>query len=298
MRVLYRDFTTQAQIDAQYDASRAVRDPVAHAQHYVDQAARARTQLRHVSDLPFGPTRAETLDIFPAEAPNAPVFVFIHGGYWRSLSSKEFSGVALGLQPLGITTVIVNYALCPAVTLDEITRQARAAVAWILRRIGEYGGDPSCVAIGGHSAGAHLAAMCLQTDWANDYDLPNDPLNSAVLVSGLYDLEPLRYSYLQPQIQLDDGVVRRNSPAFTVRSCATPVWITWGEAETSEFARQSQLYHLAWQARGNRSKLAPQSGANHFSAIHGFEHSTSPLCQWLAQRLQAGSAPASARRAV
>jgi len=209
MPTLYREFTTQAQIDAQYNAGAAVPDAATHLQRYTARGAQARETLRCTLDVAFGPTLDETLDIFPADQPGAPVFVFIHGGYWRALSSKDFSGVALGLQPLGITTVVINYSLCPKVGIDEITRQARAAVAWVLRHIGAYGGDAARVAVGGHSAGGHLAAMCLETAWAGDYGLAPDPLAAAVLVSGLYDLAPLRYSYLQPAIQLDDGVIRR-----------------------------------------------------------------------------------------
>lgn len=289
MPLLYRDFESQAQIDTQYNPSLVLPDASAPGRHYVAQAQRARAQLPCTLDVPYGPTVHETLDIFPAAQANAPVFLFIHGGYWRALSSKEFSGVALGLQPLGITTVVINYALCPFVSIDEITRQARAAVAWTLRNIVHFGGDPKRVAIGGHSAGAHLAAMCLQTDWAQDYGLPQDPLTSALLVSGLYDLEPLRYSYLQPQIQLDDGVIRRNSPAFSVRPCATPVWMAWGGAETPEFARQSSTLHAAWQAAGNHAELRALPGADHFTAIHGFEDPDRELSRWLADTLGAAS---------
>ena len=285
MPTLYREFTTQAQIDAQYNAGAAVPDAAAHMQRYASRSAHARETLRCTLDVAFGPTLDETLDIFPADRPGAPVFVFIHGGYWRALSSKDFSGVALGLQPLGITTVVINYSLCPKVGIDEITRQARAAVAWVLRNIGAHGGDPVRVAVGGHSAGGHLAAMCLETAWADDYGLAVDPLAAAVLVSGLYDLAPLRYSYLQPAIQLDDGVIRRNSPLFAVRACRTPALITWGANESSEFARQSSSLHAAWQAAGNRSELVEQVDANHFSAIHGFEDAASPLCRWLAEVL-------------
>lgn len=290
MHTLYREFTSQAQIDAQYNAGASVPDASACMRHYAEQSARARATLPCRLDVAFGPTRDETLDIFPADRPGAPVFVFIHGGYWRALSSKDFSGVALGLQPLGITTVVINYSLCPKVSIDEITRQARAAVAWVLRHIEAHGGDPARVAVGGHSAGGHLAAMCLETAWADDYGLAADPLAAAVLVSGLYDLAPLRYSYLQPQIQLDDGIIRRNSPLFGVRACGTPALITWGANESSEFARQSSSLHAAWQAAGNRSELIAQADANHFSALHGFEDAASPLCRWLAEAL--GVAPA------
>lgn len=286
MAALYREFTEQAQIDAEYNPSLKVADPAAEMRHYVERSALARSQLRCVLDVPYGATLAETLDIFPAKQANAPVFVFIHGGYWRALSSKDFSCVALGMQALGITTVVVNYALCPQVSIDEITRQCRAAVAWVLRHIGEHGGDAGRVALGGHSAGAHLGAMCLQTAWAEDYGLPSDPLAAAVLVSGLYDLAPLRYSYLQPMIQLDDGVIRRNSPAFNARPCATPVWLTWGSKEQAEFARQSSAYHDKWASCGNASELSAIAGAHHFDAIHGFEDPTSALAQWLARHLR------------
>jgi arylformamidase len=285
MRTLYRDFDNQAQIDAQYNPSAGLEPNDQPMLHFAARAAHARASLRCELNVPYGPTLDETLDIFPAHEPNAPVFVFIHGGYWRALSSKDFSGVALGLHPLGITTVVVHYALCPFVTIDEITRQVRAATAWVLRNIGQYGGDPTRVAIGGHSAGGHLTAMCLQTEWARDYGLPQDPLAGAVAFSGLYDLQPLRYSYLQPLIQLDDGTIRRNSPAFMVRPCATPLWLTWGGLESAEFARQSQMYHDAWQAAGNTSTLQALPGANHFTVIHGLEDSHSPVCQWLARTL-------------
>src|SRR3990167_1732232 len=287
MPKLYRDFDTQAQIDAQYNPSIGLADQAAPGRHFVAQATKARSTLRNHLGIPFGPTVHETLDIFPADAPNAPVFVFIHGGYWRAMSSKEFSGVALGLQPLGITTVVVNYALCPFVTIAEITRQCRAAVAWTLHNIAQYGGDPTRGGGGGHSAGGHLRAMCLETAWDTDYGLPRDPLKAAVLISGLHDLEPLRYSYLQPMIQLDEQTVRRYSPAANVRACPTPTWVTWGGAESSEFARQSALYHAAAQALGNPTELRDVPGADHFTIVHELERSDSPMAQWLAQQLGA-----------
>lgn len=285
MRTLYRNFETQAQIDAQYNPSLVLAPGDKPMQHFAAKADRARAELRNTLDVPYGPTVEETLDIFPAAAPNAPVFVFIHGGYWRALSSKDFHGVALGLNALGITTVVVNYALCPFVTIDEITRQCRSAIAWVLRNIGQHGADPQRVAIGGHSAGGHLTAMCLQTEWARDYGLARDPLAGAIAFSGLFDLEPLRYSYLQPMIQLDDGMVQRNSPTFMVRPCKTPLWITWGGLESSEFSRQSHAYHAAWQAAGNTSTLQEHAGTNHFTVIHGLEDAGSPVCQWLAGTL-------------
>lgn len=113
--------------------------------------------------------------------------------------------------------------------------------------------------------------------------------SASVLVSGLFDLSPLRYSDLQPMIQLDDGMVRRNSSVFGVRPCATPTWVPWGGAETSGFARQSALFYAAWTAIGNAGVLKEQPGANHFTAIHVFEDFNSSLCRWLSQTLLASS---------
>ena len=282
---LYRSFASSDEIDAEYKPSLRVADAEALMRGYGERSAAARTRLAGRYGIPYGPTCDEKLDIFPADRPDAPVFVFIHGGYWRAFAASDHSFVALGPVALGITTVVVDYSLCPKVTIDEITRQCRAAVAWTLRHIGAHGGDPGRVAIGGHSAGGHLSAMCLETRWNEDYGLARDPLAAALLVSGIYDIEPLRYSYLQPTIQLDDGIVRRNSPLFGVQPCATPVLATWGADESEEFARQSTSFHATWQAAGNRSELYAQPGANHFSAIHGFADPGDPLCRWLAERL-------------
>ena len=285
MTLLYRGYASQAEIDVQYNVAASIADAAACSAGYAVRSRRARETLRCSLDLPYGPTLDETLDIFPADVAGAPVFVFLHGGYWRALSSKEFSCVATGLQQRGITTVVPNYSLCPKVTLDEITRQARAAVAWTLRHIDGHGADPARVALGGHSAGGHLTAMCLNTDWAGDWGLPRDPLAAALPISGIFDIEPLRHSYLQPQIRLDDGLVERNSPLLHVRACATPLLLTWGENETTEFARQAQAFHAAWSAAGNAADLRPVPAAHHLSVIDGLEDPHSMLCDWLAARL-------------
>ena len=151
--------------------------------HYVDSflsnSARVRKTLAPRLDVPFGPTTAETLDIYPAARPDAPIHMFIHGGYWHSLSSKEFSFVAEDLVAAGVTVVINNYALCPDVTITEIVRQNRAAVAWLYRNAATFGGNRSRIHVSGHSAGGHLTAMLLMTDWERDFGLPPDSSRAA-----------------------------------------------------------------------------------------------------------------------
>ena len=130
---LYRHFTSQEALNAEYDVGRSVTNFPAIIDFYMRESARVREDLPSDLDVPYGPTRAEHLDIFRAERPAAPILIFFHGGYWRSLSSKEYNLVARGPVSAGVTTLLVNYALCPDVTIEEIVRQARAAVAWAYR---------------------------------------------------------------------------------------------------------------------------------------------------------------------
>ena len=256
-------------------------------QRCAQRSAATRQALPYRAGVRYGATRAETLDIVPATQPDAPVFFYIHSGYWRANAARDFSHVALGAHAMGYTTVLVDYALCPTVTLDEIVRQVRAAAAWVVRHIGEHGGDARRIVIGGHSAGGHLGAMLLCTPWQDMYGLPEDPFVGAVLVSGLFDIAPLRYSYLQPAIQLDDGIVARNSPLHLVRPSRTPLVLSWGTLEQPSFEAQSTQMHRAWRQAGNGAELRPQAGKDHFSAIHGFEEPDSPLCVSLRRMVEA-----------
>src|ERR1700720_3769523 len=139
--MLHRQFTTQEEIDEEYDVEKSVPDFQRSAEFNINESKKARDELECLLDVPFGPTVEETLDIFPAQDPDAPILVFVHGGYWRSNGSKEFSCVARGPVALGFTVVITNYALCPKVTLPEITRQTRSAIAWIQRSSKTFSGN-------------------------------------------------------------------------------------------------------------------------------------------------------------
>jgi arylformamidase len=275
---LYREFTKQEEIDTQYDPERGVPDFGVYARFFVGESASVRKDLKCMLDVRFGPTVEETLDIFPAADPDAPILVFIHGGYWRRLSSKEFSLVARGPVALGITTVVTNYALCPKVTLPEITRQSRAAIAWLYRADHPAVGNRNRIFVAGHSAGGHQTARLLGTDWQNDYGLPDDVIKGGFAISGLFDLRPLRYSWLQPMIQLSEEIVRNESPQFNIPVRSAPLIATVGGDETSEFKRQSTDYVEALKAAGHWADYYAQPGKNHFTAIDGFLDPKSDLC--------------------
>ena len=282
----FEGFRSDPAVDAQYNAGAAVPDSARYAPLWAERSRQTRAARHAILDVPYGATPAETLDIFPADTPGAPVFVFLHGGYWRAFTSKEWSWVADGLVAAGCTAVVVNYALCPLVTIDEIVRQCRSAVAWTVRHIGEHGGDPARIGVGGHSAGGHLTAMCLTADWSTFGLDAADPLRCAVPISGIHDIAPIARSYLQPQVRLDAGMVARNSPMFAVRGCATPAFIAWGERESDEFRRQSTELHAAWLAAGNAGELHALPEADHFSAVEGFTSPDSTLVRWIVRQLR------------
>ncbi len=181
--MLYRGFASQAELDRAYDVEQSVPDFPRYAEWFTGESDAARRELTSRLDVRFGPTLDETLDIFPAKSPGAPIFVFIHGGYWRILSSKEFSFVARALVGLGVAVVVTNYSLCPKVTIDEILRQSRAALYWVYRNADGFGGDPQRVYIGGHSAGAQQVAMVLATDWEREYGAPANLVKGACAIA-------------------------------------------------------------------------------------------------------------------
>ena len=276
--MLYREFSKQEELDLEYDPARSVSNPQTYAEFFVDQSAKARAELDCMLDVHFGPTIEETLDIFPANDPHAPIVVFIHGGYWRRLSSKEFSFVARGPVALGFTVVVTNYALCPKITLPEITRQSRAAIAWLYTNERSFAGSRERIFVTGHSAGGHQVARLLSTPWKQDYSLPHNIIKGGFSISGLFDLRPLRYSFLQPMLQLTEEIIRAESPLFNLPRSSPPLIGTVGGDESAEFKRQSREYIKAVQAAGCVASYYEQPGKNHYTAIDGLLDKDSDLC--------------------
>ena len=276
---LYRDFETQEAIDEQYNVELSVPDFMIYANQFIDESAQARDKLPCHIGVRFGPTLDETLDIFPAADRNAPILMFIHGGYWRILTSSEFDFVATGPVQRGITVVVTNYSLCPKVTISEITRQSRAALAWLYNTELDFNGDRERIYVAGHSAGGQQTAMLLGTDWAGEYGLPADVVRGGIAISGLFDLRPLRYSFVQPKLLLNHDVIERESPLFHIPESAPRLLVSVGDEEPDEFRRQSHDYYAAWTAAGLGGEHWEQAGKNHFTAIEGFLDPASELCE-------------------
>ena len=229
--------------------------------------------------MAYGPTPSETIDIFPAEKLCSPIHIFFHGGYWHSLTSRDFAFVAEGLVRNGITAVLVNYALCPSVNIDEIVRQSRAAVAWTYRNAEDFGGNPERISVSGHSAGGHLTGMLLSTDWGKKYGLPPNLIKGFLPVSGLFDLNPFPFSWLQPKLLLTSEQVLLNSPVFLKPRHTPHVMVAVGADESHEFQRQSKNYTIFLQKHGVPAEYLSMPGKNHFNIIHDFLGDGGPLCK-------------------
>ncbi|MBI2312100.1 MAG: alpha/beta hydrolase [Betaproteobacteria bacterium] len=252
--------------ERQYNARAAIPEHPQIFQRWNEQSEAVRRRLACHLDVAYGPTDMEKLDIFPAAGNSIGLAVFIHGGYWRSLDKSDFSFLAEPLTLAGLTVAIVNYGLCPQVTLDEIVRQTRAAVAWLWRNAARYGADPQRLFASGHSAGGHLAAMMLATDWpAFEATLPRNLVKGGLSVSGLFDLEPLRHTSMNQDLKLGEDDARRLSPVHLRPAAAAPLYLAVGGLESDEFKRQNRLIEQAWPGTLAAEIIMP--GFHHLSVI-------------------------------
>jgi arylformamidase len=255
-------------LDAQYNNRARVPDHAQVLQSWADASALARSSSGARLDVAYGAGPGETLDVFPSTTSNAPVLVFVHGGYWRVLDKSDHSFIAPAFNAAGAAVVVPNYALCPAVDIEHITLQMARALAWVWRHAASFGGDPTRIALAGHSAGGHLVAMLLSCRWKElSDDLPAQPVSGGLSISGLFDLEPLRHTpMLQADLRLTPASVARLSPAFFPRPKVVKLYATVGLEESDEFLRQNNLIRDTW---GPTTVPVCETvpGANHFSIL-------------------------------
>jgi arylformamidase len=264
-------------LDAQYNNRARIPDHPQIFARWAEASALARERSLGHYDLAYGPDPSEHLDVFTTSQPNAPVLVFIHGGWWRSLDKRDHSFIAPAFTQAGAMVVVPNYALCPAVTIEAITLQMVRALAWVHANAARFGGDPRRIVVAGHSAGGHLAAMLLSCRWQEVApDLPTRLVSAALAISGLFDLEPLsRSPYLQADLRLTPADVSRLSPARFAppagRLCAVV-----GADESEEFLRQNQLIRDAWGVDAVPVCEAI-AGTNHMNVLHRLADPDAPL---------------------
>jgi arylformamidase len=236
------------------------------AREGAEYRAQALAENRAELGLRYGPGPRQTLDLFsPAGGVAAPVTVFIHGGYWRSLDPSSFSQMARGLNARGLVVAVPGYDLCPQVAIGDIIAQMRQACLYLWRRFGRR------LVVSGHSAGGHLTACMMATDWKSiDPDVPADLVPAGFAVSGVYDLTPLLQVSMNQDLRLTPESARAASPIFWTppRRAVLDAWC--GALETNEFLRQNRIICDAWGPAGVETTCREVPGTNHFTVIDAF----------------------------
>lgn len=272
---VYRGYT-QDELDLAYDNRKAVPD---HARFREDWARRSEAVYagtRCDRDLAYGPAPRQRLDFFHCGAAGRPTFAYIHGGYWQWNEKELHAFVGAGLLARGINVAQIEYTLAPGARMDQIAEEARMAMRWLLPHLASHFGASERLAVGGHSAGGHLGAIALE--------VPG--LAGGLLISGLYDLEPIRLSYLNAPIGMDADEARRNSPQLRTPA-SVPTIVAVGDAELPELRRQSAEYAALLRSRHVPVEEVPLAGDNHFTVLERLAASDGALCERVARMLAA-----------
>ncbi len=284
--ILYHGYD-RAGLDTQYNARAAVPEHVEHVERWQREGVATLQAHPHKLDIAYGPSPTEKLDVFSAG--NAtPVQVYIHGGYWMSRDKADFRFLANTFVPVGIAFVPINYALIPSVNMDELVRQCRAALAWVYRNATSFGGDPDKIYVSGHSAGGHLVAMMMTTDWGQFAGLPQGLIKGACAISGIYDLEPIPLCYLDDTLHLSAGEVERNSPGRLTARSRNSLIVAYGGLESDEFQRQGEEFAIAWSNQQVDCRVMPCPAMNHFTIVDHFADRGSPLAQAVMAQMRLG----------
>jgi arylformamidase len=254
MTTLYRDMN-KAALDAAYNNSAAVSNSAALMAKFAEQSAVARAMSGAVLGLRYGLAERNLIDYFPANRPG-PLVIFIHGGYWQMRAKEGFSYIARALLPHGLHVALVGYTLAPSATLGGIVKEVKEAIGYLKANAPNHGGDPARMLVTGWSAGGHVAAMCI--------DEPG--VVGGMAISGIYDLEPMRLSYINDKLGLTHADVAALSPMQLALS-AKPLIVAYGEAELPEMQRQSREFFDLRRSSGKPGELLPMAGLNHFTIL-------------------------------
>lgn len=274
-------------VDRDYSARASVTPEVFEAEmrNYRSRSEEMRAHASHL-DVVYDAESGQTLDIYGTGSELRPVFVFIHGGYWRMLSKHDSAFMAGMLADQGIATAVVDYRLAPEASLDEIVREVRAAIGFVWKNGRTLGIDPDRIYVGGSSAGGHLTGAVLSGGWHAGEGVPQDVIKGAMPISGLFHLAPIANSFVQDWVRLDDDMVRRLSPAENIPAVGCPIVVAYADGEPAGFSRQSGEYDRLWREAGFSSQLVEIAGRNHFDVLLDLASSDSELSRLLIQLIK------------
>jgi arylformamidase len=280
----------RAALDAQYNLRAAVPEHLTYFARYERESAALRAHWPGRLDLAYGSTSRQAIDLFLPRARAAPLMVFIHGGYWQSRDRKDFSFVAGPLLERGAAVALLGYDLAPEVRMDAIVAEVRAGLAWLHRHAPAHGCDSARIHLVGHSAGGHLAAMALTTEWRT-FGLPEGLIKGVCAISGVFDLEPIRLCYLNEVVGLDAADAHRNSPVHQELHGPCPVIVAVGELETTAFHEQSRAFAARLERESWPCELLVQPRVDHFGIVMSMADADAPLVQGIARQMGLGEAP-------
>jgi arylformamidase len=248
------------------------------------QARKVRQSAKSWLNVAYGSSPREMLDIYPADRPGGPVLVYIHGGYWRSGSKEDNCNFVPTFTRRGATVALVEYDLCPQVTITDIVRQTRASIAWVYRNIVRYGANPEKLFISGHSAGGHLTAMALAHDWEQE-GLPRDIIKGAVATSGVYDLDVVMRISVQEQVRLTPELARLNSPFLNPPRLKCPLVVAVGGDEPKGWQQMSESYFHYCKQHGMNVEYLVEPDANHYTMSEHLLDDAQPLTQAMIKQM-------------
>ena len=261
-----------AEWEMQFNPRAATPDFEAHGAALAPYNAAAFAELNCHRDVRFGEHPLRSLDIFPAATANAPVHVFIHGGYWRGQDKANFAFTAGALVPLGITTVVMNYELCPDTDLDGVTASALDGFEWIAAHIADYGGDAGNISISGHSAGAHLAAEIMAHGYSTKHSL-----TGAVMISGVFDPAPAAATTVNEVLDLSAATIERRNVLLRPVLMQPETTLVAGGAEPELWVDQSVDYYHHLRRQGMHPSLHVLPGLNHFNVLGLYLDANGPV---------------------
>ena len=235
-----------------------------------------KARISLLPDERYGEGPRQVADLFPATRPGAPIVLFFHGGFWRTLSKDHVGHVAGPLVEAGAAVVLPGYDLCPVVSLRTVVAEARDALLWTRKQAKRLNADPDRIYIAGNSAGAHLAAMMMAEDWSR-HGLPRAPIAGAILVTGIYDLRPVLRIQVNEDVRLTAEDVPGLSPQFLPLRCRVPSIVAVGGGEPPLWIEQSRRFAAKLSAIGADVRMMEVPGLHHFSITHSLSDRAAPL---------------------
>ncbi|WP_432470485.1 alpha/beta hydrolase [Amphritea sp. HPY] len=257
----------QLKRDADYNNRWAVPDNEEHLARWAEMSAEVRKSLKCTLDIPYGDTPRQKLDIFYPENKNPPLIIFLHGGYWMSMTKDSYSFIGENFVREGIAFACVDFELCPDVTVEEIIRQSKKAIGYLWDNSEALGFDSQRIYLCGHSSGGHLAAMMLAGSQEDLDVVPSNIFQGAMIVSGIFDMEPIRHTYINQNINMGEESARKTSPTQQLPNERTQVphmIFGTGELELPEYHYHQAEYIKALKGQGQSLEVIDPDGYHHF----------------------------------